>query len=388
MTIFAKGAAGSLAIALLLALGGCGEKPAADNEAQANAEGGEGAGHSGEAEGLVKLTPQQIRVAGIELVRPAAGGGGAITLPATIEGDPQATQVVSAAIAGRVVALNRNLGQPIGRGETLAVIESREAASLNAEVEAARARAALAQSNLKREERLFAQRVSAEQDLIAARTAATEASIALRLARQQVSAAGAGGGGLNRLGIVSPLSGRVIARSVVLGQTVAADAELFRVANLSKVALTLSLSSVDASRVRPGTKVDVSAAGRSASARISFVSPVLDETTKQVQALAAIDNRAGEWRVGEPVTATILPVGSGGSSVSVPGTAIQTVENRSVVFVRTADGFKVVPVTIGDSSGGRTIVTGGLTGREQIAAANSFILKAELGKGEAEHEDH
>ncbi|MFX7853891.1 efflux RND transporter periplasmic adaptor subunit, partial [Acinetobacter baumannii] len=89
--------------------------------------------------------------------------GGAIELPATVEGNPQGTQIVSAAIAGRVVALNRNLGEAVRRGETLAVVESREAASLKGEVEAARARLALAQSNYAREQRLYAERVSPEQ---------------------------------------------------------------------------------------------------------------------------------------------------------------------------------------------------------------------------------
>lgn len=116
---------------------------------------------------------------------------GTIELPAIIEGDPQGTQVVSAAIAGRVVALTRNLGQSVGRGQTIAVIESREAAQIKGEVEAARARLQLANSNLAREQRLYAQKVSPEQDLIAARTAATEARIALTQARSMVSAAGA-----------------------------------------------------------------------------------------------------------------------------------------------------------------------------------------------------
>src|SRR3546814_7572068 len=100
----------------------------------------------------------------------------------------------------------------------------------------------------RRERRLFNERVSPEQDLIAARTAATEARIALRLAQQQVSAAGGGGGALNRIAINAPLSGQVVARSVTLGQTVAADAELFRVANLGRVAVTLALSPADAGR--------------------------------------------------------------------------------------------------------------------------------------------
>jgi cobalt-zinc-cadmium efflux system membrane fusion protein len=56
---------------------------------------------------------------------------------------------------------------------------------------------------------------------------------------------------MNRIDIVAPVSGQVIARSVVLGQTVAADAELFRVANLSSVSISLSLQPADAGRVRP-----------------------------------------------------------------------------------------------------------------------------------------
>ncbi|EXS68116.1 efflux RND transporter periplasmic adaptor subunit [Sphingobium sp. Ant17] len=373
----------TLPLALVATLAACGGTKPAEEKTEAEAK------ESAEApEGIVNLTPQQITTAGIQLVRPTIGGGGAIELPATIEGDPQGTQVVSAAIGGRIVALTRNLGQSVGRSETLAVIESREAAQLNAEVEAAQARAVLAQSNLRREQRLFDERVSAEQDLIAARTAAREADIALRLARQQVSAAGGGGGSLNRIAIRAPIGGQVIARSVTLGQTVAADAELFRVANLSTVSLTLSLSAADAGRVRPGATVEVSASGRQATARVTFVSPVLDETTRLVPVIATLDNRAGQWRVGESVQAAILlGGGQGGSAISVPSTAVQMVENKPVVFVRTATGFRAVPVTLGQANGASVTILSGLTGREQIAAANSFTLKAELGKGEGGDED-
>lgn len=384
----------TLPVTLALLLTACGGDQEADNavadDTAKEAGHGEAEGeHKGEiAEGAIVLTPRQITAAGIAIVRPSVtGGGGVLTLPATIEGDPQGTQVVSAAIGGRVVSLTRNLGQSIGRGQMLAIIESREAASLKAEVEAARARAALAQSNLRREQRLFAERVSPEQDLIAARTAATEASIALRLAQQQVAAAGGGGGALNRIGIASPIGGQVIARSVTLGQTVAADAELFRVANLSQVAVTVSLSPADAGLVRPGSTVAITAGGRRSTARVSFVSPILDETTRQVPVIAIVDNRAGQWRVGEPVTAAIQLPGASSGTVTVPATAVQSIENRSVVFVRTQNGFVATPVVVGQASGSNVVITSGLTGREEIAGTGSFTLKAELGKGEAEHED-
>ena len=339
-------------------------------------------------DGHIELSAEQIGAAGIILGRPDIGGTGALQLPATIEGDPQETQAVSAAIGGRIVALHRNLGQSVGRGQTLAVIESREAAQLQGEVQATRARLALADANLAREERLFAQRVSPEQDVIAARTAATEARIAYQLAQQQVSAAGGGGGQLNRIAIIAPISGQVIARSVVLGQTVPADAELYRIANLSSVSLSLNLQPADAGRIRPGASVSVSAPGRQATGRISFVSPALDPVTRLVPAIAILDNRAGQWRVGEAVTASVaLAGGSGDTSVSVPSTAIQTVDGKSVVFVRTKDGFAAVPVALGDRAGANVIVRSGLKGTEQIAIVNSYVLKAELGKGEAGDED-
>ena len=372
-----------LSALLPLALAACGgaEKKTDDMAGMEGMEKGEGAEKKTDKD-AVTLTARQIADAGIEVARPTVGGvAGAIELPALIQGDPQGVQVVSATIGGRLVALTRNLGQPVRQGDPLAVIESREAASLKAEVEAARARAALAQSNLRREQRLFAERVSPEQDLVAARTAATEAAIALRLAQQQLGTTGGGGGALNRIAMRSPISGQVIARPAVLGQTVDANAELYRVANLSRVTITASVSPADASRIRPGTRVEVTAAGRRQEGRVSFVSPALDDSTRLVPVIAMLDNAGNTWRVGEPVTASFMLPANGDRSVSVPSTAVQSIENRTVVFVRTPTGFHATPVTAGRRNGDQVIISSGLNGQERIATTNSFTLKAELGKG-------
>ncbi len=372
--------------AAALALAGCGPSP--DTAPAANAVANEDPEKASGDPAVATLSAQQIADAGIEVTRPTVGGvAGAIELPATIEGDPQGVQVVAAPIGGRLVSLTRNLGQSIGRGEMLAIIESREAASLNAEVEAAAARSALVQSNLRREQRLFAERVSPEQDLIAARTAATEANIALRLARQRLSATGDGGGALNRIAVRAPIAGQVIARSATLGQQVAADAEIFRVANLAKVSVTMSLVPADAGRVKPGARVEVTSAGRRQDGRVTFVSPILDETTRLVPVIATINNAGGVWRVGENVGVSVLLPASGDRSVAVPSAAVQMIGDRPHVFVRTATGFRATPVTLGRTNGGAVTVTAGLTGEERIASTNSFTLKAELGKGAAKDED-
>ena len=101
--------AGAASLALLLTA--CGGGSDAGNEAAANesAAGAEKAGNEAAhaEEGAVTLTAEQIAAAGVQVGRPIVGGAGTIELPAIIEGDPQGTQVVSAAIAGRVVALTR-----------------------------------------------------------------------------------------------------------------------------------------------------------------------------------------------------------------------------------------------------------------------------------------
>ena len=71
--------------------------------------------------------------------------------------------------------------------------------------------------------------------------------------------------------------------------------------------------------------------------------------------------------------------------VAVPEAAVQTVEDRSVVFVRTDTGFATRPVTLGARDQGFVEVSDGLEAGVELAAAGSFTLKSELGKASADH---
>jgi cobalt-zinc-cadmium efflux system membrane fusion protein len=346
---------------------------------------GMGQGGAKAASGVITMSPQQIKAADIELTQPIIGGGtGAIQAAALVESDPDDTRVVAAPIEGRIVALTRNLGDTVRRGDTLAVIESREAASLQAEVEKARSRLKLARATLNRDLALYKRGFRARSALEISQAAYEQAQTDLQMASQQVAASGLRGGNLNRIVITAPIAGHVIARSAVLGQvfmTDAPDTELFRIADTTRLSVTFSLSAADAARVTRGGVVQVTAPPRRSTAMISFVSPALDPKTRLVPVIARLDNRSGQWRVGEPVSVAVEAAGGVGSTIRVPTTAVQTVRGRNVVFVRTRTGFRAVPVTLGGQEAGTTIVTAGLSGSEQIAATNSYILKAELEKG-------
>jgi membrane fusion protein, heavy metal efflux system len=347
---------------------------------------GMGQGGGKAAGGFITMSPQQIAAAGIELTQPIVGGGsGAIQAAALVESDPDGTRVVATPIEGRIVALTRNLGDSVRRGDTLAIIESREAASLQAEVERARSRLNLARATLNRDQALFKRGFRPKSQLEISQAAYEQARTDLRMASQQVAASGLRGRDLNRIVITAPIAGRVIARSAILGQVFMADAmdtELFRIADTNRLTVTFSLSPADAARVTRGSAVQVTGPGRRSTATVSFVSPALDPKTRLVPVIARLDNRSGQWRVGEPVSVAVEAAGIGGA-ISVPTTAVQTVKGRTVVFVRTGAGFRAVPVTLGGQEGATTVVTAGLTGGERIAATNSYILKAELEKGGA-----
>jgi len=73
----------------------------------------------------------------------------------------------------------------------------------------------------------------------------------------------------------------------------------------------------------------------------------------------------------------------------VPEEAVQTVEAGPAVFVPVEgepNTFAKRAVGVGPAVSGVVPITSGLKEGESVVISGSFILKAELGKGEAAHE--
>ncbi len=375
---------GVAAAVVLAAVGGfglakmTGGKVAAPAAAEGEAEHAEG-----EAEG-VEMTAEAVRASGI-LVQTVAAGGFAseVLTQATVAAAPNGEAMLTARAAGAVTRIYKRLGDPVRAGETLAVVESREASQIAAERTSAAARATLAQKTLAREKRLFEQRVSARQDY---EQAQAEAAAANAEARRASSAAGAANVTADGRGVVvsSPISGRITAASASLGAYVQPETELFRVADPARLQIEAAVSGLDAGRIAPGDRAVIETAdGRTIEGRVRAITPGLNLETRT--ATAVLDVPATGLQPGQSLRARLFPRARGASSaIVVPDEAVQTVEGRDVVFVRSAQGFQAVPVTVGQRSAGRAEVLSGLKAGQAIAARNAFLLKAEMGKGEGE----
>jgi len=372
---------GGIAAVLLAAAGGFGLAKLTDRPAPADAEShDEAAGGAG----AVALTPQGIAAAGI-LVQPVTSGGlaGEVLAQATVTGSPSGQAVLTARAAGAVTRIYKRLGDPVRAGEVLAVVESREAAQIAADRSVASAKATLAQRTLAREKSLFEQRVSPRVDY---EQAQAEAQAASAEARRAETAAGAAQVTADGRGVVvsSPISGRVTAASASLGAFVQPETELFRIADPQLLQVEAAISGADAPRIAPGDRAVVELAdGRMIEGRVRSITPSLNAETRT--ATAVLDVAPLGLQPGQSVRARIVPRVAGRSTaIVVPEEAVQSVGGRDVVFVRTATGFRTVPVTVGRRSAGRAEIVTGLTAGQSIAARNAFLLKAELGKGEGE----
>lgn len=351
---------------------------------QEAAEPGEETSHP---EGFLEITTARLQAAGIKTETAAAGALGAeIIAQAMVAAAPDGAALVAARADGTVTQIRKRLGESVKAGETLASLESRDAAAIAAEHATASAKAQAARALYMREKRLYDAKITARQDLEAAQAALAEAEAELRRTQAALSAAHVSPDGRHVL-VTSPISGQITAIRATLGAHVQADAELFRVADPRRIQINAAIPPIDAHRLATGDPAVVEGREGPMPAVVRSVTPAIDPESRAATAVLALTGDGGGLPLGQSVRVRITPkTPAEAGRIILPDEAVQTVEGRAVVFVRQGEGFQVRDVVAGARSGGRVEIIEGLKPGETVATANAFLLKAELSKGEAE--DH
>lgn len=182
------------------------------------------------------------------------------------------------------------------------------------------------------------------------------------------------------------LAGTVIDRQTTLGEFVSEQKSAFLIADLSTVWVDFSVYRRDLKRVSIGDQVFIDPAdgGPPIEAKVSYLSPVGSSDTQSAIARAVVANSAHRLRPGLFITGR-LTLSAKKVNVAVKPSALQTLENRTVVFVRNGEKFDVRDVEIGDRDKELVEIAFGVVEGEIYAAQNSFIIKAEMAKGTVEH---
>ncbi|CAB3749102.1 efflux RND transporter periplasmic adaptor subunit [Paraburkholderia humisilvae] len=342
------------------------------------------------ADGAVTLSPQQIEAAGIGLAKAGpAEIASTIQMPGEIRFNEDRTAHVVPRVAGIVERVAVSVGENVSKGQLLAVIASTDLADRRSEWLTAERRLAAARTQYERERMLWKERISAEQDYLQAQVQLREAEIATQNARQKLLALDAPvtGSPLNRYELRAPFAGTIVEKHATAGEAIAADANIFTLSDLSTVWAEMAVPAQRLNDVRIGREATVNAAAfdSTSGGRIAYVGALLGEQTRSAPARVVLPNPDGAWRPGMFVNVSVN-AGRQSVPVAVRNDAVQDIEGAPTVFVESPKGFVAQAVKTGRRDDSVVEVLSGLQVGQSYVAANSFVLKAELGKGSAEEE--
>ena len=350
--------------------------------------------------GIAKLRPEAIAAAGIDIATVERGTvAQKIIVPGIIVPEANRIAHVAVKLPSIVVDLKKNIGDPVEKNEVVAVLESREAADAKSEYLAARLTNELQREIFERDKALWERRVSSEQQFLHSRNDVGRAKIKHDLARQKLFALGLTEAeivdlpeqpeaSLRLQDVRTPVSGQIVERKVEVGVVVGRDnleTELFVVADLSRVWVELAVTPEDLLLVRIGQPVRVSSlrSPEKTNGKVVFIGATLDKDTRSARVIAEIGNEDGAWRPGSFVNGSIL-VKEKSVPLTVPVGAIQSIDGKPTIFVRTSNGFQQRQVVLGQRDERAAEIISGVGGGEFIAVSNTFLLKAEMLKGAGE----
>ena len=360
--------------------------------------------HGDENQDVVKLSDEAAREAGIMTSRAELGAlDQYVSLPAEIRFDADRLANLSPRVSGIIAKLYASEGDVVKRGDTLALISSRELAGLKATWLKAQTQASLAATALAREEKLFAEKITAEADVQAARANFEAISAAKDAAENELHAAGVSDAALERVAtaddgdnansyLIAPIGGTIVRRKVTLGETVSAgdagSTALFTIADDSVVWADIGVYKQDLGRIKKQAEVVIKSDDGTilATSNVAFILPIINEASRTATARVVLENPESNLRPGQFVTADIS-VGQSRPVLRVPLEAVQTVENKSSIFVPIEAGFEPRPVTLGVESDGFVEIISGLRAGDNFVSQGAFTLKAQLEKA-AFGDDH
>ena len=309
---------------------------------------------------------------------------------------------------GRLVRLYAGQGSIVKKGQKLADLESADIDQAEADYlkaladyENARrtstAEVKFAQANYDRTKMLYEKSITAgknlqaaEHDLEVANASAAstlaQTKAALTSARRHLLILGLKDSEIDALSnksnlsavfsLTSPISGIVIERNGTIGATVSADANVFKIIDVSRVWIDANVFEKDLDRVRRGQEVKVSVPaypGVNFSGRVILISSVVDPDTRTVKVRTEVPNLDGRLKPDMFANVQIV-TDLHRTAISIPEPAVLDDEGKRVVFVSEGSGYKKQAVVEGIRGNGRVEILDGLHAGDKVVVKGNYLL--------------
>ncbi len=385
-----------LSICSVLLFTGCNRKKTQNEEGESKAE-------SAEKSNFVEMSVSAQQHIGM-VVAPAALTqlNEYLRATGTVQPIDSRVSVVGPLARGRIVEVRAKVGDRVEAGQTLAIFDNVEAGELlsqeqsaRADLERLKAQLVPATRQAERSRRLADIGAGAEKDYESSKAEKDEIAANIRSQQalidgiqQRLRRFGVSDGNLRDRFLTplkAPFAGVVTKAQASPGDIVDAGREVFTVADLSRVWVQAEVYEKDLGRIRVGQSAFITVdtyPNQTFEGKVAYIADVLDPQTRTVHVRCEVGNH--DMRLKTNMFANIeLPTKFSKQAIAVPASALQLVEGKNVVFIRTSQTqFEKLEVEKGVTVNNLTEIVSGLKPGDQVVTQGAFHLKSILASGE------
>lgn len=311
----------------------------------------------------IKMTENAMVLAGVETIM--VGSGAAedhVKVSGKVAVNQESDAVQSAYFDGRIENIFVNFeGEAVRKGQKLATIYAPALVSAQQEL--------LTAANLKETQPQLYKAVRNKLKL-------------WKLSEAQINEIESSGQVVENFPVYSNVNGAISEIMVEEGDYIKTGSPLVKVADLNSVWAIFDAYENQLSLFKKGQTLNVttkSYPNETFPAKVSFVSPLLNNTTRTLEVRAELDNKKGMLKPGMFVQAQIEISGSQDEALTIPESAVLWTGKRSVVYVKPNPGdaiFEMREVQLGNLVNGNYVVASGLQSGEEIVAKGTFTVDA------------
>jgi len=339
---------------------------------------------------LIEIAPEQRQALGIQTteVEPVEQAWGA-AFPAEVRVPNAQLMVVTAPQEGLITRLEVAEGEPVKKGQLLAVIQSPRLVEEQRLYLEALSRLGLARAALGRDKQLKAEGIIAERRFLETRAQYTQAKTEVEQRRQALHLAGMDEKAIRdlerrhrlsaQLEVRSPMEGVVLAQLATPGQRVEIASPIYRIGRLDPLWLEIRVPMERLGGIQLGTAIKVEKTNLQG--RIVTIGSTVHGESQSVLVRAEIPNPGGKLRPGQFVEARLAQP-SDRRVWRVPRQALLRANDGTWVLVKRDGGFEPLAVKISAEEPDALVIEGPLKTGDEVVTKGTAALKAAWLEGE------
>ena len=316
-----------------------------------------------------------------------SAGGSTIALNGRVAFDEDRTAQVGSPVEGRVARVLVKPGDQVKRGQPLLVIRSPGFTLAESAEQKARSALRVAEKNLARAQRLFAEGAASQREVTEAEDVLAQAQAEHeRAAADLASLGGREEKPSPEFQLRAPINGVVVSRTpaAALGAEIQpSSGTLFIIADLSRVWVLADLPEREMGGVGPGLPVEVEAQaypGVRFLGTVAYVAELLDPSTRTTKLRCLVPN--SQLRL-KPEMFVDVTLHRKSAEILIPTSSVVTKGDKFFVYIEDDDKHRTYTpreVTLGPEIGSLVPVLKGLQGGERIVVEGAILLDSAFNK--------